>query len=207
MVLHADRADPGFLSKRRAPFRGDVIGVGIHRHDPGIEAEQLAVKLQIPPVIRMRCRLFEVAHMLGNRGLPVLQQAKRRFQLGAHGQHGRRALEARRQRHGRGRIAAGAAQQARHTRHHPRDAIVEAVHDIAVVHQEVIGDGRKPLARLRIIDALRLVAAIAGGQHNRPGKVFHQEMVERRIGQHEAQRRLAGGNARGKGRCIPSGLR
>ena len=67
------------------------------------------------------------------------------------------------------------------------------------MHQEIIGDAGQPLAGFLIADALRLVAAVARGEHNRAAKVFHQQMMERRVGQHEAQRRLAGRDAGGHG--------
>ena len=126
--------------------------------------------------------------MLRDDGLPVLEQAEGRFQLSAHGKHGRRILEARRQRERRWRVAPRTAQHAWLAGHHPRDAIVEAVHNIAVMHQEIIGDAGQPLAGFLVADALRLVAAVARGEHNRAAKVFHQQMMERRVGQHEAQR-------------------
>ena len=129
---------------------------------------------------------------------PSLQQAKGGLQLGPHGEHGGRILETGRQRERRWRVAPCAAQHARLARHNPRDAIVEAVHDIAVMHQEIIGDAGQPLAGFVVADALRLVAAVARGEHNRAREVFHQEMMERRVGQHEAERRLAGRDAGGQ---------
>ena len=172
-----------------------------------LEAEQVPVKLQIAPVIGVRCRFLQVAHVLRDDGLPVLEQAKGGLQLGPHGEDGGRILEAGRQRERRWRVAPCAAQHARLARHNPRDAIVEPVHDIAVMHQEIIGDAGQPLAGFVIGDALRLVAAVARGEDDGAREVFHQEMMQRRVGQHEAERRLTGrdaGRQRGRmgARCL-----
>ncbi len=80
-------------------------------------------------------------------------------------------------------------------RHDARDAIVEPVHDVAVMHQEIVRDFAETLLRLLIGDALRLVAAVAGGQHNRAVEILEQKVMQRRIGKHEAERRLAGRDA------------
>ena len=112
---------------------------------------------------------------------PSFSRQKVDFSSRAHGEHSRRILETGRQWQRRWRVAPRAAQHTRLARHRPRDAIVEAVHDIAVVHQEV--SAIPPAARgPRVADALRFVAAIARGEHDGAREVFHKEMVQRRVG-------------------------
>ena len=174
MMLDAYRGQAAVPRQRQAPFGGNVIGMGIHRHDPRLEAVKVPVKLQIAPVIGMRRRFLQVAHVLRDDGLPVLEQAEGRFQLSAHGQHGRRILEARRQRERRWRVAPRAAQHPWLAGHHPRDAIVEAVHNIAVTPSFMTLTRRK-------------LAGLASQNYNRCGNAGEQHPLLLRQAPHTRQ--------------------
>jgi hypothetical protein len=75
---------------------------------------------------------------------------------------------------------------------------VDAIDDVVVVEQPVIGDPGELQPRLVIADALRLIGKIATCRHDRPIDAFEQQMVERDVGQHKAERALAGRHCRGR---------
>jgi len=79
----------------------------------------------------------------------------------------------------------------------PGHGVVAAVDDIAVVEQPVIGDPSELQPRLVIADALRLIGEIAAGQDYQLLDVLQKEVMERRVGQHKAERALAGRHCRG----------
>ena len=54
------------------------------------------------------------------------------------------------------------------------NAVVETVDDVAVVHEEAVRDLAQPCARILIRDALRLLAPIAGDEHNRALDALHE---------------------------------
>ena len=66
------------------------------------------------------------------------------------------------------------------------DAVVVAGDDLAVVDEERVGDVGEPLERLRVLDADRLVAAIAARHDQRAADLAEQQVVERRGWQHRS---------------------
>ena len=53
-----------------------------------------------------------------------------------------------------------------------------------------------------IRDALRLVAPVARGHDQRIADILEKQVMKRRVGQHEAERRLGGRDARRKLRAV-----
>ena len=102
--------------------------------------------------------------------------------------------------------AAGAAQQERRSRHDARHRVVAAIRDLAVVHQQAIGDAAQPGAGLVVGAGHRLVGAVAGGEHQRAPRFFREQLVERGVGQQQPQlgqagrHRFAGRGPRGRAR-------
>ncbi len=84
------------------------------------------------------------------------------------------------------RIAARAAQQARHAAQHSGHRIVDARGDIAIVHQKCIDHTRETDASVIIRGALRFVGDIAACQHERDVECTHDQMMQRRRRQHKA---------------------
>ena len=72
---------------------------------------------------------------------------------------------------------------------HADDGVLAAAVDRAVVGEEGVGDVAEPLARFVVGDRDGLVGAVAARQHERPARVGHEEMVERRVGEHHAELR------------------
>ena len=105
-----------------------------------------------------------------------------------HRQYRRSVGKTVRQSQRRRRVAAGAPQQARLAGHDPHDGIIHPPGDIAVVHQEAIGNAAERAPRLVVVDALRLVREVAAGQHDRPVDPAEQQMMQRRVRQHDPER-------------------
>ena len=70
---------------------------------------------------------------------------------------------------------------------HCRHRVVAAVVDLAVVHQEVIGDPFQLHHGLVVVDDQRVVADVGAGGDQDLQAVFEEQVVQRRIGQHHAQ--------------------
>jgi hypothetical protein len=101
--------------------------------------------------------VLQVALMLRQHGLAVLEQAERRLEFAAHrqklgcgGESGRQFDRARRK-------AAGAAQHAGFAVGKPHDGIVDPVGDLAVMNESVGGDRGKPPPRLAVVDDRRFL--------------------------------------------------
>ena len=105
--------------------------------------------------------------MLRQDRLTVLDQAEGRLQLPAHRQQVGRILEAARQPQRRGRVAAGAAKNARSPGHDPHDRVVNAIGDGAIMRQRKGRDIGKLSVRLRVVDDCGLVRDIAARHHER----------------------------------------
>ena len=74
---------------------------------------------------------------------------------------------------------------------HLDDRVVDVSDDRAIVDEKQIGDATQPVERLALVDADRLVGEIAARRHDGPADVPHQQMMERRVGQHHAEVRVA----------------
>ncbi len=85
------------------------------------------------------------------------------------------------------RIAASASQDSSAPSREPYDRVVAGAHDGPVVHQKMIGDVFQPSSRFFIGDGDRLVAAVAAGRDQRKRTFAHQQMMQRRIRQHDSE--------------------
>ena len=92
----------------------------------------------------------------------------------------------------RRRKAARAPQDPRPAGHHARHRVVDAIGDLAVMHQRVSRDLAEPRARRVIVDDLRLLGDIAAGHHHRALHARQDQEMQRRRRQHEAEGRKTG---------------
>ena len=71
------------------------------------------------------------------------------------------------------------------------DRVVRARLDRTVVHEIAVGDAREAAARVAVAERDRLVRDVPARQHERVdselGEVGEQEMVERRVREHDAE--------------------
>ena len=101
----------------------------------------------------------------------------------------------------RGRhVAARAPQEQRarlRRRDHPHDRVVGPGLDRPVVEQQEVGDPAQPRHRVVVGERDRLVGRVAAGHHQRPhSRVGDQQVVKRRVGEHQSQLGCAGRDRR-----------
>ncbi len=157
-------------------------------------------------------QVLEVADVRPDVGPRTGGQGERVLQLGADGQD----HLARRQRHRQVQRVGGVAAPAPDDRlagasrptHHPGDRVVVAGPDPAVVGQEGVGDPGQPDERLVVVGDQRLVGEVAAGQDERSADRLEEQVMERRVGQEEADPAVAVEDLRGDARARrPSGPR
>ena len=85
------------------------------------------------------------------------------------------------------RIAARAPQDSGASAGQAHHRIVTGAHDGPVVHQEMVGDVFQADGGFFIGDRDRLVAAVAAGGDQREPALLHQQMMQRRVRQHDAE--------------------
>ncbi len=102
--------------------------------------------------------------------------------------------------HGQRRIAARAAQELRRAVDDPEHAVIGVARDGAVVDEEAVGDGAQALERLPFIGADRFIREIAAGRDDGKAKVGKQQVMQRRVGQHDAHVGIARRHGVGKRR-------
>ena len=99
--------------------------------------------------------------------------------------------------HRQRRVATRPAHHQLAAQHHPNDRIVHVTDDRPIVHEEQIGDAAEPRDDLGFVDHHRLVGEVAAGADQRAADVRHQQVMQRRIRQHQAEQRASGGDVGG----------
>ena len=143
------------------------------------------------------CGIVEIAEMLRDEGLAPARDSHRRFQMRAHGKDGGTILaEIDRRWH----EAARTAKKGRSAIDDRHDRIIGTSHDRPIMADDQISDAGEPLRRIIVIDHQWLAARIGAGRDQSrwlrqapPGWVrrrirqgMKEQMMNRRIGQHQA---------------------
>ncbi|KAF5054784.1 hypothetical protein DSECCO2_384550 [anaerobic digester metagenome] len=135
--------------------------------------------------------VLEVADVLRDEGLLALRQAEGVLEQGARAEDDGPVLG---QVHGRRGEAARPADELGRVAHGADHGVVAADEDVAVVQEEGVGDGPEPAQGLAVAQADGLGAHVARGhdQGRRPGRrcgqLLEEHVVQRRVGQHDAQK-------------------
>ena len=202
MVLYRYQFQTLPFGQDLAIARRAVVRVQVHRHDAGLMLEQLAVQIDSAFVVVGCARVLEVTQVLRQHCLPVLEQTQGVLELAAKREYRGSPPESGRQHQWRRRIAAGTPQQAGLIIHHAHHRIIHAVHDLAVVQQIEVRYPIETPSRVVVRGALRLITEIAAGHHQRRVPGFKQQVMQRAVWQHEAERRLPGGHIGRQHRCL-----
>ena len=121
-----------------------------------------------------------------------MRQAGGALQLPAKGQHWRRIREiSRKVTRQRGK-APPPAQHPHAPVDQAEDGIIEPTGDRPVMRQETVDDAGELVARFLIAKYLRLAGAVAAGHDQRTSDRRQQQMMQRRIRQHQSDRTLPG---------------
>lgn len=145
-----------------------------------------------------RIEIFQVADMVADEGPAPAGEAKRVLLVAADGEQRHRAVE--RQGDRLRCVATGAAQQHGDASNNASHRVVAARLDGPIVGEDGVGDRRKADADVVVDEGDRLIAHVAAGEHQghssigrAGGNVVQQQVVQWRVGQHQAERGNAGG--------------
>ena len=105
---------------------------------------------------------------------------------------------------GPGHVAPRAPQHRRAPGDHPRHRVVAAVLDRAVVGQEQVGDAPQALARLLVLRRHRLLGQVPGGHHQGPAHLGEEEVVQRRVGEEQADEGVPRRHLVGQAPSVPT---
>ena len=105
------------------------------------------------------------------------------------------------------RIASGPAKQHFATADDGGYRVIHVADDRPVMDKEVVGDSAESLSRLEFVDADRFVAQVSAGRDDRNSEISHQEMMQGRIGQHDAEAPAARRNCRREQRFTRSAMK
>ncbi len=161
------------------------------------------LKCSMPSVKERRVSAFSRSPMwCETKACRSLRQAERVLQLRAAGEH--RAGEARERgtahRDGFRHVAARPPDQHRAATDGAGHGVVGPDVDGPVVGEERVGDTAQPVKRVLVAVGDRLVGDVSAGQHQRAADRGEQQVVQRRVGQHDAELPVARRGRRGDGR-------
>ncbi len=168
------------------------------RNDFRPQGEQLFIEPYVAAERQIRRIVVQVARMLAENRLPTAAQRESRFELSAHRKNGMRTRQG--QFHRLRRVAAGPAYRQFSAIDDAGYRIVAADVDRAVMHQEHVGDVLQTLHGVIIFVGNRLLGPVAACHHQRnPVKIMQQQVMQRRIRQHDAEERVVRRHALGDG--------
>ena len=193
-MLHGDAGQVGQVGQLGQNGVRDLSEVGVQvvgdpfrSHPEQVEEAADALHLEVP---HPRVRHFP--DVLAEKGFVARQQAERIFHVAAQGQHGRGDFMG--QRDGFGGIAAGATDEQGRVARDQDHAVVVAVVDGAIVEEEGVGQRTQVGPGVVIGAGDGLIPAVAAGHHQRAVQVPQQQVVQGRVGQHDAHRVQARGD-------------
>ena len=179
MVLHLHERE----SLLSGPLRCEVLGMKVAGNRGRLDTEHVEVEREIRAERKVGGLTVEIAEVRGEEGLRAAGDAERALQLGPRRDDRRRCRH--RERQGRWRIAARAANPKCST----DDRVLAAAMDRPVVGEKGIGDLAQPEPGVLVVDRNRLVGAIAARQHEWPAHRVTHQVVERGVGEHQAEPR------------------
>jgi hypothetical protein len=192
MVLDPEQVHVGQVER---VLGGQVLRMQVMGHDLRVDVEQPAEMLDALGERAQGLGVLQVPDVVGDKGVAILGQAERVLQFGPAGQHG--TGEPAGHRDGFGDIAAGPPDEHRPATEHPGDGVIRPDVNGPVVGEERVRDPAEPGQHLVIVVDDRLVGAVPAGQHDRTGGGLEQQVVQRSVGQHDAERAVPGGGRRG----------
>ena len=197
MMLHADFS---FQRQFQREARAHVVGMQVVRHRPRFNPEKLLQVRQRFLEEHQRLVILQIANVLTQNCVGALGQAKRVLQLGAAGQDLASGMP-------RSTGCGTYPRERRSTRSRPSSyahhGIIGSHVDIAVVKYKPVGHRLQTLPRLLIRGDNWLLADVAAGHHQGRelrrlvGRVAEQQVMKRRVGQHDANGVIARSDCRG----------
>ena len=164
MMLHGDCLQSSLFRPLASPRRRKVIRMQIVNNS-------LRFNLESPHQVIERLfeefetsQVFQIAQVLALVGKPPPRQSKNILQMASDGQQ-RRSIKG--QCHTHRHKSPRSSDQLRRTIHHGGYRVIAALQNLAVVHQEGIGNSAQPRPCLLVVNGNRLLAQIGRGHHQR----------------------------------------
>ncbi len=194
VVLHPDRFDVVPLPR---VLRGQVVRVQVVGDDGRGDVEQPAEMLDRRGERAQRLVIGQVAEVRRTHRPPPVREAHRVLLLGATGEHG--PGEARLVPDRFRRVTPRAAHRQRAAGPWPHHRVVGAHVDRPVVGEERVGDAGQAREGVVVGEREGFVGDVAAGEHQRCGDGVQQQVVQRGVGQHQAEFPVAGRDGLGDG--------
>ncbi|MEJ2492478.1 MAG: hypothetical protein P8Y84_12820 [Desulfuromonadales bacterium] len=138
-------------------------------------------------------RVLQITDVLAEKSTVATRQADGVLQLRADRQN-RRGGD--RQGHRARHITAGSPEQQRLPGHHPGDRIIGPHVNPPIMAEKGIGHGRQALAGFFVLIGNRFIGKIGTGHDQGTKRLREEQMMKRRIGQHDAEISVIGGKTR-----------
>ena len=177
-------------------LRGEVFRVEVVHDDLGLQGQQPREVGQAVRERPVRGQVLEVT-VVGRDVRPAAAgQRERVLELCPHREE--RDGRGHGQRHGFRGIAARPANDGLPAGDDAGDGVVVPRPDLAIVGEEAVREPGQPRQRVVVVGGQGLVGEIARGQHHGASERLEQQVVQRRVGQEDAQPPVAGRNGRGE---------
>ena len=192
MMLHGDQLEAAFGGPLFGPLgrevaRMEIVDYGLRLDLEGAHEviKRLAEEVEAGEV-------FKIAEVLALIDEVAASESEDIFEMAADGEE-RRSFDW--QRNAEGNEAAGAADELRSAIDDGGDRVVAALKDFAVVEEKSVGDVGKAGAGFVVVDGDGLFAEVGGGHdEGLDAAVGEKKMVQRRVGEKDAEPGDAGGN-------------
>ena len=183
MVLHLNQRKPFLTAPRQGVGGGKIVWVQVTDQTVHLDAEEPLEMGDLSLIVGQGLHIFQVADVLAQEKGPALGQGEGRLLLRAAGQN---PGTVRLQKQGLRGIAAAAPQEIVLAVKDPKQGVVAPGDNVPVVHQETVSDPFQLLQGLPVVVHHGTVRPVGAG-HHQGVEALHQQVVQRRIGQHHAQ--------------------
>ena len=199
VVLHAD----GRQVELEGELGRQVLRVEVVGHHLGLHAVEVAEVVDRLQERAVRGQVLEVADVVAGHHGGALHDADRALQLGPEREDLAPAHEGQRER--LGRVAPRPAEHLEPAGGGPGHGVVAADVDRPVVGEEPVDEGAQAGDGVVVVVGDGLVAEVPARHHQRPPDPGHEKVVERAVGQQDAELGQAGGDGVGHLRAGPAG--
>jgi hypothetical protein len=163
------------------------------------DSEQAAKMIDAIDVSPPGFVVFQIANVMRHKGTVALHQAKSAFQFGAAGKNRTAGTERHHER--TRRVAAGPPNQILAPANQSNDGVIGADVNRSVVDQKAIRESAQSLGGVGVQVSDGFIGNVSTGEYERPGELRAQQMMDRRVRQHESDVAI-GGSYRRRKICI-----
>ena len=192
MMLHRNQPDSLVTGPTNRVSRRGVVGMKIVGDSSRLDVECLLVQADVSLEGAECLVMVEVAHVVAEDRMVTAAQPEHPLQLTSDRENGDRAVRGQSDR--LRCVATGTADRHLLACGDSSHRVVAADVDWPVVYQQHVRDRPQPLDRILDLIGDRLVRPVSAGHHQgHVAQVMQEQMVQRRVGEHNAEVWVAGG--------------